>query len=352
MTQKSRALVAMSGGVDSAVTAHLVCARGYRALGVTMRLQHTENACCSTEDVADAARIAASFGMAHEVCDLSELFERAVITPFIEAYENGCTPNPCIACNRHLKFEALYRYGRERGCDVIATGHYARIRYDEESGRYLLLRAKDPQKDQSYVLYNLTQEQLAHTLFPLGEMTKGEVRQLAASLGLPNAEKHDSQDICFVPDGDYAGFIASRTGKSYPAGDFVTLDGRVLGRHRGIIRYTLGQRKGLGLSLPAPLYVCALDTANNRVVLGEEQALYTKTLIARDVNLITAARWEQPQRLYARVRYRQKEQPATVTLIEKDTLRVEFDEPQRAITRGQAVVLYDGEIVAGGGVIS
>jgi tRNA-specific 2-thiouridylase len=352
MTQQKRALVAMSGGVDSAVTAHLVCALGYTALGVTMRLQREDNACCSLSDIEDAARIASSLGMAHEVCDLSPLFEEKVILPFIEAYEHGRTPNPCVACNRHLKFEALYRYGRARGYDTIATGHYARIRYDEASGRYLLLRAADGQKDQSYVLYNMTQEQLAHTLFPLGEMTKGEVRQRAAALGFPNAEKRDSQDICFVPDGDYAAFIEARTGKTYPPGNFVTLDGRVLGRHRGLIRYTLGQRKGLGLALPAPLYVCALDLAENRVLLGEEQALYTKTLLAHDLNLITAARWEQPQRLSARVRYRQKERPATVTLIDDDTLQVAFDEPQRAITRGQAVVLYDGDVVAGGGVIA
>ena len=352
MTQANRALVAMSGGVDSAVTAHLVRARGYEAIGVTMRLARQENACCSEQDIGDAAAIAASLGMAHEVSDLSALFEEKVILPFIEAYENGRTPNPCVACNRYLKFEALYRYGRARGYDVIATGHYARIRYDEESGRYLLLRAADPQKDQSYVLYNLTQDQLAHTLFPLGELTKTEVRQMAAALGFPNAEKHDSQDICFVPDGDYAAFIEQRTGKTYPPGDFVGPDGRVLGQHRGIIRYTLGQRKGLGLALPAPLYVCGLDLQENRVLLGEERDLYKRTLLAHDLNLITAARWDQPQRLSARVRYRQKEQPATVRLIDTDTLQVEFDEPQRAITRGQAVVLYDGDIVAGGGVIA
>ena len=352
MSQEKRALVAMSGGVDSAVTAYLIKSRGYVALGVTMRLQGGENSCCSRQDIEDASRVAASLGMAHEVCDLSPLFEEKVILPFIEAYETGRTPNPCVACNRHLKFAALYAHGRARGYDVIATGHYARIRYDEKSGRYLLLRAVDESKDQSYVLYNLTQDQLAHTCFPLGEMTKAEVRRTAAALGFPNAEKRDSQDICFVPDGDYAAFIEAYTGKTYPPGDFVTLDGRVLGRHRGIIRYTLGKRKGLGLSLPAPLYVCGLDLQENRVLLGEEKDLYTKKLYARDLNLITAARWDEPQRLTARVRYRQKEQPATVTLVGEDLLRVEFDEPQRAVTRGQSVVLYDGDVVAGGGVIA
>ena len=352
MSQQERALVAMSGGVDSAVTAHLLRAAGYDLLGVTMCLQRGEGSCGSAREAADAARIAAALGIVHEVYDLSALFEACVISPFIAAYEGGRTPNPCVLCNRHLKFDSLYRYGRERGYGVIATGHYARIRYDAESGRYLLLRATDPQKDQSYVLYNLTQEQLAHTRFPLGEMSKADVRALAASLGFPNAEKKDSQDICFVPDGDYAAFIERHTGKHYPPGDFVTLDGQVLGQHRGVIRYTVGQRKGLGLALPAPLYVCEIDVPGNRVVLGEESALYTRSLLARDINLITAReRWQAPQRLSARVRYRQKEQPATVTLVDGETLRIEFDEPQRAITRGQAVVLYDGDVVAGGGVI-
>lgn len=352
MNEQERALVAMSGGVDSAVTAHLIRAAGYDAMGATMRLQHAENACCSEKDIADAAEIAARLGMPHEVCDFSVLFEERVVAPFIAAYESGRTPNPCVACNHHLKFSALYEYGRARGFSLIATGHYARIRYDEASGRYRLLRAADESKDQSYVLYHLTQEQLAHTRFPLGEMTKREVRAMAAALGFPNAEKKDSQDICFIPGGDYAAFIEARTGKHYPPGDFVAADGRVLGQHRGIIRYTIGQRKGLGLALPAPLYVTEVDVAGNRVLLGEEKTLYTKTLLAHDINLITAADWQAPQRLAARVRYRQKEQPATVTLLDEDTLRVEFDEPQRAVTRGQAVVLYDGDVVAGGGIIA
>lgn len=352
MEEQERALVAMSGGVDSAVTAHLIRAAGYAAMGATMRLQHSENACCSEKDIADAAEIAARLGMPHEVCDFTDLFEERVIAPFITAYENGCTPNPCVACNRHLKFSALYHYGRAHGFSLIATGHYARIRYDEASGRYQLLRALDESKDQSYVLYNLTQEQLAHTRFPLGEMTKRAVRAMAAALGFPNAEKKDSQDICFIPGGDYAAFIEARTGKHYPPGDFVDAEGRVLGQHRGIIRYTVGQRKGLGLALPAPLYVTAVDVPGNRILLGEERSLYTKVLLAHDINLITPLTKRTPQRLTARVRYRQKEQPATVTLLEHDTLRVEFEEPQRAVTRGQAVVLYDGDVVVGGGIIA
>ena len=343
--ENRRAMIAMSGGVDSSTAAYLTQQAGYECIGATMQLLPDS----STDD---ALQVTQRLGIPFHAFDMIRQFQQIVMDAFTQAYEQGLTPNPCILCNRELKFGLLLQKALELDCDKVVTGHYARIRYDEASGRYLLLRAADGQKDQSYVLYNMTQEQLAHTLFPLGEMTKGEVRQRAAALGFPNAEKRDSQDICFVPDGDYAAFIEARTGKTYPPGDFVTLDGRVLGRHRGLIRYTLGQRKGLGLALPAPLYVCALDLAENRVLLGEEQALYTKPLLAHDLNLITAARWEQPQRLSARVRYRQKEQPATVTLIDDDTLQVAFDEPQRAITRGKAVVLYDGDVVAGGGVIA
>ncbi len=346
-------LVAMSGGVDSAGAALLLCRGGYTVQGVTMRLQAGgENGCCTTRDIEDARAVAAALSIPFSVCDFSERFYETVISPFMAAYEAGQTPNPCINCNRYLKFEALYRHARASGCDAIATGHYARVRWDEESGRYQLLRARDAQKDQSYVLYHLTQEQLAHTLFPLGELCKDEVRALAAAAGLSAAHRKESQDICFVPDGDYAAFMERTLGKAYPPGNFVTKDGRVLGQHRGIIRYTVGQRKGLGLALPAPLYVCSIRPEENLVVLGEEQALYQSTLLAHDINLLTGVDWQRPQRLSARVRYRQREQPATVTQIDRDTLRVVFDTPQRAITPGQAVVLYDGDVVAGGGVIA
>ncbi len=348
-------LVAMSGGVDSAVAAYLAHASGADCLGVTMKLtcEGIVNAgsCCTEEDVAHARAVAASLGIPYEARDFSARFEEAVIRPFVEAYENGRTPNPCVDCNRNLKFSALFAYAKEHGYEAVATGHYARV-VRGANGRYLLYRAVDPQKDQSYMLYALTQDQLAHARFPLGGMRKDEVRAIARERGFSNAERKESQDICFVKGEGYAEFIERYTGKTYPPGDFVTADGRVPGQHKGIIRYTIGQRKGLGLALPAPLYVCAVDPGKNAVVLGEESALYTRELTARGVNLIAADRLDKSTRVTARVRYRQKDQPATVTQIDEDRLHIVFDEPQRAITPGQAVVLYDGDMVVGGGVIA
>ena len=353
-----RTLIAMSGGVDSSVAAYLLTAQGQPCTGVTMKLFHNETvgldrarSCCSLDDVEDARSVAYQLGISYYVFNFTARFEKDVIGRFITAYENGVTPNPCIDCNRHLKFDRLYHRARELGYDQVATGHYARITRDEVSGRYLLKKARDRDKDQSYVLYTMTQEHLAHTQFPLGEMTKSEVRQLAASLGFVNARKRDSQDICFVPQGDYADFILRHTGKSYPEGDFIDRDGRVLGRHRGIIHYTIGQRRGLGLSFPEPMYVCAIDPAANTVTLGREVELYTRILTAGDLNLIALSRIETPLRLKAKIRYRQAEQWATVMQTGADTLRLEFDEPQRAVTKGQAVVLYDGDTVVGGGTI-
>lgn len=348
-------LVAMSGGVDSAVAAYLMRASGADCLGVTMKLTCdgvvNAGSCCTEEDVAEARAVAAALGIPYEARDFSARFEEAVIRPFVLAYENGRTPNPCVDCNRNLKFTALFAYAASQGCDAVATGHYARVEHGAD-GRYLLRRAADPNKDQSYMLYALTQEQLAHARFPLGGMTKDEVRAIAREQGFSNAERKESQDICFVKGESYAAFIERYTGKVYPPGDFVTEEGETLGQHKGIIRYTVGQRKGLGLALPAPLYVCGVDPAKNAVVLGEEQALYARELTARGINLIAAERLEQPTRVTARVRYRQKDQPATVTQIDEDRLRIMFDEPQRAITPGQAVVLYDGDVVVGGGEIA
>jgi tRNA-specific 2-thiouridylase len=275
-----------------------------------------------------------------------------VIEPFIDEYLHGRTPNPCIECNRKLKFEHLYEKMKELGCDILVTGHYARVRYDEESGRYQLLKAVDPAKDQSYVLYVLTQEQLAHVQFPLGDQDKHTTREIAAESGFKNADKHDSQDICFVPDGDYAGFIRRYSGKECPAGDFVDADGNVLGRHKGIIHYTLGQRRGLGIPAAHRCYVTKIDPESNTVTLGTNDDLMKTTLYAKKVNLIAMDRIESPLRCSAKIRYRHKEQPCTVTQPEDDLLKVVFDEPQRAITPGQSVVLYDGDVVIGGGVIS
>lgn len=353
---KDTVLIALSGGVDSAVCALLLQNQGYSCMAATMRLRAPEcgeNGCCTEEDIRLARGVAEKLGIPYEIYDFSTDFSSVVIDDFVRTYCEGGTPNPCIVCNRHLKFEMLFKKGEECGASKIATGHYARICYDESSGRYRLLRALDPAKDQSYVLYTLTQGQLSRTLFPLGEMIKNEVRALAAQNGFENAERRDSQDICFIDDGeDYASFIEKRLGKNFESGDFVDTDGRVLGRHRGIIRYTIGQRKGLGLALPEPLYVKQKDMQANRVILSKEEGLFSDTLEADSVNLISVAEIGAPMRVRAKVRYRQSEQWATVTQLDRDRIRVVFDEPQRAIALGQSVVLYDGDTVVGGGKIA
>lgn len=353
-----KAMIAMSGGVDSSVAAYLMKDAGYDCIGATMKLFHNEDigisrahTCCSLDDVEDARNVAASLDIPYYVFNFSERFQEEVMDKFVHSYENGMTPNPCIDCNRYLKFEYLYQRAKELDYDYIVTGHYARIEQDKDTGRYLLKKAVDDSKDQSYVLFSMTKEQLAHTLFPLGGMHKTKVRELAESHGFVNARKHDSQDICFVQNGSYADFIETYTGKTYPAGDFIDKNGNVLGRHKGIIRYTIGQRKGLGLSLREPMYVMAVNPADNTVVLGSDSDLFTPELTAKDINLISVDSIDTPMRVKAKVRYRHTEQWATVTQTDDDTIKVVFDEPQRAITRGQAVVLYDGDNVVGGGTI-
>lgn len=340
-----KVMIGMSGGVDSAVSAYLLKQSGYDVTGVTLRL------CGENEsDAADAKAVAERLGIEHIVGDMSEEFRNKVIDDFVNSYKQGATPNPCIVCNKFIKFGAMLDYAVDCGADLIATGHYARIKRGAD-GRYLLKKALDESKDQSYVLYSLTQERLSRVLFPLGEMTKSEVRELAESQGLINARKRDSQDICFVPDGDYAAFIGRYTGESFPKGSFVDKEGNVLGEHNGIIKYTIGQRKGLGISLGKPAFVCGKDIQSNTVTLGENSDLFSKILTAHDVNLISADSIDRPMRVCAKVRYNQKEQPATVETIGENRIRVEFDEPQRAISKGQSVVLYDGDTVVGGGII-
>ncbi len=351
-----KVLIAMSGGVDSSAAAYLMAASGYDCAGITMRQFRNgdvdwqgESSCCSWRDMEDAARVAYQLGIPHTVLDFTEEFRREVMDKFVRAYEEGGTPNPCLDCNRCMRSGHLLNYARSMGFDVVATGHYARIVYD--GGRYLLKRGLDRAKDQSYVHYAMTQEQLAHTRFPLGELRKTEVRELAAQLGFCNARKRDSQDICFVPDGDYAAFLERHTGKTYPPGDFLDLDGHVVGRHRGAVRYTVGQRRGLGLSMGERVYVCAKDMEQNTVTVGPEDALYSSTLTAGDVNWIAFERLTTPLRATVQTRYHQQDRPATVFPQADGTVRVDFDRPQRAVAPGQAAVFYDGDTVLGGGTI-
>lgn len=355
---KKKALIAMSGGVDSSVAAYLIKEQGFDATGITLKLfdnedigEKKEKTCCSLDDIDDARSVCYKLGIPYYVYNFKDSFRENVISRFISAYENGTTPNPCIDCNRYIKFEKLMQRADELEFDYVVTGHYAVIEYDENSKRFLLKKSADISKDQSYVLYSLTQKQLSRTLFPLGNMKKEQTRKIAENLGLINAAKRDSQDICFVPDGDYAKFIEQYTGKSYPHGNFVDENGRVLGEHKGIIRYTVGQRKGLGLALPHPMYVKKKDLEKNEVILCDNESLFSKELYASDINLISCEKIDKPMKIKARVRYNQSEQPATVEQLDENTLHIVFDEPQRAISYGQAVVLYDGEYVVGGGTI-
>ena len=351
-----KAMIAMSGGVDSSVAAWLMKRDGYDCMGVTMRLFAGEDSCerkghtcCSLDDVEDARSVARQLGIPYFVFNFTEDFGTQIMDRFVCAYENGFTPNPCIDCNRYMKFEKLMKRAKELDYDYVVTGHYARI--EEQDGKFLLKKAIDEKKDQSYVLYSLTQEQLAHTLFPLGGMTKPQIREMAEEQGLINARKHDSQDICFVPDGDYARFMEDFTGKHYPAGDFLDENGKKVGTHNGAVRYTIGQRKGLGLAMGAPVYVCAKDMQANTVTVGPEENLFDRIVYADEVNWIAIPELTAPLRVTARTRYHQTEQAATVYPAGEGKFRLEFDQPQRAPTPGQAVVLYQGDVVLGGGTI-
>ena len=344
-----KVMLGISGGVDSAVSAHILKSQGYDITAVNCLFYKNENS--DTDAVSDARAVSERLGIPFRVTDMTVPFKEKVIESFAGTYVKGGTPNPCIVCNKLLKFGTMLDEALNEGFDYIATGHYARIEKVEETGRYLLKKGLDPYKDQSYVLYCLNQHQLSHTLFPLGEMTKQESRALAQELKLINAKKGDSQDICFIPDGNYAAFIERYLKQSFPEGNFVDTEGKIHGTHKGIIRYTIGQRKGLGLALPAPMYVKEKDIESNKVILSDNESLFSKELYADNINLITCDKLEKPIRVKVKIRYAHKEQWATVTQEGKDLLHIVFDEPQRAIAKGQSAVLYEGDTVVGGGTI-
>jgi tRNA-uridine 2-sulfurtransferase len=361
--------VAMSGGVDSSTVAAMLRFEGRNVIGLTMQLwnqrrlagregmpEQVTGRCCSLDDVYDARRVAQQIGIPYYVVNHEERFERDVVRPFVEEYLSGRTPIPCSLCNNHLKFDQLLIVARQIGAERVATGHYARVSYNDAHGRWLLTRPADLAKDQTYFLFGLTQEQLSRTFFPLGDMTKPEVRELARRYGLALAEKPDSQEICFVPGGDYKRFIdayLAEQGESLPdtSGELVTTRGEVIGEHSGIHNFTVGQRKGLGVATGSPLYVVQISGAQKQVIVGGDDHLYSRTLRARRVNLISVADLREPMRVTVKIRHRHEPAPAMIERAGPEEILVTFDQPQRAITPGQAAVFYDGDVVVGGGWI-
>jgi tRNA-uridine 2-sulfurtransferase len=371
MSSSETIAVAMSGGVDSSTVAAMLRAEGRNVIGLTMQLwnqrrlagregmpESVQGRCCSIDDVYDARRVAEALGIPYYVVNHEERFERDVVRPFVEEYLAGRTPIPCSLCNNHLKFDQLLIVARQIGADQIATGHYAQVVFDEQINRWLLKRPADKSKDQTYFLFGLTQEQLSRTLFPLGGMTKPEVRELARTHHLVIAEKPDSQEICFVPGGDYKRFLEAylteqgdRPTGEMVGGEMVTTDGKVIGEHAGVHNFTVGQRKGLGVATGSPLYVIQIKNDTRQVVVGKDEELYSRTLSARRVNLISTAELREPMRVAVKIRHKHQPAPAMIESAGPDEVRVTFDDPQRALTPGQAAVFYDGDIVVGGGWI-
>lgn len=352
MSMRKKIVVAMSGGVDSSLTAALLIERGFEVVGVTMQLEDdelNERSCCSAEEIEDARSVAEQLGIVHYVADFREEFSAEVENYFVEEYLRGRTPNPCVRCNKKIKFGKLFEFAENLGADFLATGHYARVIF--EDGRYKLKKARDFKKDQSYVLYNLTAEKLSRIIFPLGEFSKSETRELAAKLNLHVAKKPDSQEVCFVPNDDYKSFISSRAGNSdaLKPGEIVDAEGNVLGRHSGVANYTIGQRKGLGIAAPHPLYVMKLDVKNHRVVVGKAEEIFSAELLAENVHWIYEPKFF-PAKLQAKIRYGYRVADCEIEP-QENFFRVKFSEPQRAITPGQSAVFYDGDELIGGGII-
>ncbi len=359
---KKKVLIGMSGGVDSSVAAAVLLEMGYDVVGVTMRLwdgeeingSFAEGTCCSLSAVEDARRVAYKLGIDYHVLDFRSEFDKHVVDYFTREYQSGRTPNPCIACNKYIKFDAMLKKADMLGAEYIATGHYAKVEFDENLNRYLLKKSNAARKDQTYALYGLTQRQLSRIVMPLGDIgDKETVRQKALELDLPVADKPDSQEICFVPDQDYAGFITRRSGDSCKKGNFIDTQGNVLGEHNGIIHYTVGQRKGLGITFGKPMFVIKIDPQTNEIMLGEKGSEFSDCLYANHLNFIPFDQLRNPMRVKAKIRYSAQEADAEISMIDEELLKVEFDNPQRAVTPGQAVVLYepDSDIVIGGGLI-
>ncbi|NLK08045.1 MAG: tRNA 2-thiouridine(34) synthase MnmA [Firmicutes bacterium] len=352
---KGTVVVAMSGGVDSSVAAALLKQSGYNVIGLTMEIwpvgmEDADGGCCSLDAVEDARRVAAKLDIPYYVVNMRDTFSEEVIQPFTEAYLEGRTPNPCIMCNRNIKFGALWQKALELNADYVATGHYAIIEQDPATKRYILKQGRDQTKDQTYALYNMTQKQLAHTLFPLGEFEKDEIREKAHQLGLPVADKPDSQEICFVPNDDYRTFLQEQAPESHRPGDIVDMEGNRLGRHEGVAFYTIGQRRGLGISAPEPLYVVGLDVEKNQVIVGSQTAVFAQGLRAVDINWISIPELKEEMQVQAKIRYNTKPAPALLRTVEQGVLTI-FEVPQRAVTPGQSVVWYKGDAVVGGGII-
>lgn len=350
----------MSGGVDSSVAAALLKEQGYEVIGITMNLfslpkeycrPEKNMSCCGWGAAEDAHRVALTLEIPHYVADFRDVFEKKVIEDFCEEYARGRTPNPCLRCNQFVKFDILLERALKLNADYIATGHHAKVEYESVSGRYLLKKGKDREKDQSYFLYPLTQEQLSRTLMPVGNYTKIEVRDIAREQDLPVAQRPESQEICFIPDNDYSRFLRERIPDAFKPGPIVDVNNRLLGQHKGIVLYTIGQRRGMGIAAPRPLYVISIDKSTNTIVVGSHEQLYKKKLIADQINLISVEKMDEPLGVKARIRYKHREAQAIVKPLPSGSMEVEFSNPQRAITPGQSVVFYEGDVVVGGGII-